>query len=166
MAYIALNDPEEFKDFWEQMAADIKLLNHTNEEPHYYPADIYDLGDAFRIKLQSPALVSMCISSGILDGSSHIQERVTSLVWILAKEERADEESKLEVLSNTKEIVYQVLARLQKYRSDLELPGFEIKNVRIAQVSNVNPGWHGYSLNIPILVPVKGKMSYNEDNYN
>jgi hypothetical protein len=166
MAYIQLNDPETFIEFWENMASSIKLLNHTNEEPHYYAADIYELKDAFLHKIHSPAMISMCLSSNILDGKSHIQERVQCMLWIVAKEERNDDVAKQTVLNQCKDIVYHILGRLQKYKEEYELPGYEHRNCRIYQQSNVEPGWHGYALELPILVPVTSRISYDENNYN
>jgi hypothetical protein len=148
------------------MAASIKLLNHTNEEKHYYAADVYELTDAFRQKIQSPCLVSMCLNSNVVDGKSHLQERVMCMLWVIAKEERSDEESKLTVLNLCKSIVYKILARMNKYREDLEIPGFELRNCRIYQQSNIENGWHGYTIEMPILVPVSVDMAYDEENYN
>lgn len=166
MAYIQFNEPDTFIEFWEDLAVSIKLLNHTNEEPHYYAADIYELKNAFRIKLHSPALVSMCLGSGIVDGKGHVQERVQCMLWVIAKEERSSEQAKLDVLNTCKEIVYQILGRMQKYRDDLEIPGFELRNCRIYQQSDVEVGWHGYVIEMPIVVPVTSKINYDEDNYN
>ena len=166
MAYKQLNDPEVFVEFWEEMAASIKLLNHTNEEPHYYAADLNELKDAFRSKIQSPCLVSMCLSSNPVDGKSHVQERVQTMLWVIAKEDRADDEAKLTVLSLCKSIVYKILGRMRKYRDELEIPGWNLANVRIYQVNNIEVGWHGYAMEMPILVPVTSEVNYNSDDFN
>jgi len=55
MAYIKLNDPKVFNEFWESMAASVKLIGHTNEEKHFHNADKADLTEATK-GLHSPAL--------------------------------------------------------------------------------------------------------------
>jgi hypothetical protein len=51
-------------------------------------------------------------------------------------------------------------------RAALELPGFELKDVDYPIVVNIENGWHGYLIKIPILIPVAVEMSYKEENYN
>jgi len=165
MAHIKLNDPEVFNEFWESMAASVKLIGHTNEEKHFHNADKADLTEATK-GMHSPALISMCLSTKPMDGKSHIQERVQCMIWVIAKQDGTDDSGRLTASKLAKTAAYKIIARLRKYRDDLELPGFDLSNIRMTPQFNIEPLWHGYVLEIPILVPVMVELSYREEDFN
>jgi hypothetical protein len=165
--YLNLADPEVFDSYFKSIAVAVKALSHSEDQWHFYNADLLPYEDAFASKLNSPALVCYCLSTGIINssGSSMLLEYVSATLAIIAFEENVTD-GKMAVLRLTKEIVYQILAKLEVDRRASLLPGFDLKNCKITQIDNVHPKWHGYQVQIPFKVPVTKKLYYDEGNYN
>lgn len=164
MAKLKLNDPEVFISYFEGIASKVKLLSHSDEECHYFPADIYELGGAFRAKLNSPGMISSCLRSNLKDGGSWVKETVYGVLWIIVHQEKTME--KLEVLKTARQITNQVLAKVKKDRDDGILLNFSFDDVYISQEDNIaGEPWHGYRVEFPLPVAATTDFNYDADNY-
>jgi len=165
MAYIKLNDPEVFNEFWEKMAASVKLIGHTNEEKHYHSMDNGDIAEAIKT-LHSPALISFYYKSKPFDGKSHFQKKVVCWIMVLAKQDISNDSGRRTALALTEKITDKIIARLRKYKDDLELPGFDFNSVSNLPHYNVDPLWHGWVMEIPILISATQDFTYKEEDFN
>ncbi len=162
---IDLSEPDVFISYFENIAINLKLLAHTDSDPHYWPADIQEIIHGFRSDIKSPAMVTMYKDSDLKGKTiNNINEAVSGVFWIIAHISRAADEKKAALIL-TKKIGYQVLAKMMKDRNDNKLTGFDIDRVNIQQIILENRDWCGYRYAFNIPIKITSKVCYDSDNY-
>ena len=167
MAVKNLNDPKEYQEYMEAIAAKVKAIGHSDSEKHYIDADSVQISDNFR-NLNSPAMIAMHINSDMWRNGNAKREQLQVIFYIVVKKNTVSDSNSRSLAQLAKNIVYQVLALMEKDLENEELLGFELDNVNVNYLGwlQEDTDWLGYRVSFPIVFDARTNLSYNADNYN